>query len=214
MKIDNVDIRLVGNSGILIDAEKVIYIDPYNLQKTDRKADIILITHPHYDHCSIQDIGAILKDGTTIILPPDCQSKITKLSKEVDMQIIELGDEVEVKGIRIFAVPAYNVNKSFHPKSEKWHGYVVKLENMQIYHAGDTDFIPEMKKLVGFHNLIGFFPVSGKFVMNAEEAVKAASIIKPRLAIPMHYGSVAGSGEDADRFVELCKENGVEAARI
>ena len=215
MKIGNIDINLTGNSGVIIEAEgKIIYIDPYHLQQTHKKADIILITHPHYDHCSVQDIEAISKNGTTIVLPPDCQSKITKIKQEVEMQIVELGDEIEIKGIKISVVPAYNLNKSFHPKNENWHGYVVKINGQEIYHAGDTDLIPEMKKLSGYHNLIAFFPVGGKFTMDAEQAAEAASVIKPELAIPIHYASVSGSIEDADRFVELCEEKGIEAKRL
>jgi len=223
MKIGNIDLKLVGNSGVLIEAKiegnnKVIYIDPYNLEKTDKKADLILITHPHYDHCSVQDIESIVKPGTSIVLPPDCQSKIAKILQEVDMQIIELGDEIEVKGIKILAFPAYNINKNFHPKSEGWLGYVLSFgegkEAVQVYHAGDTDFIPEMKKLSGYHNLIALIPVSGKFVMNSEEAAEAVKVIKPKIAIPIHYGSVAGSIDDAEKFVELCKQAGVEAMRL
>lgn len=215
MKLNDVEINLTGNTGVLIEAEgKIIYIDPYHLVKTDKKADVILITHPHYDHCSIQDIEAIVKKGTSVIVPPDCQSKITKLKQEVDMQIIEIGDEIEIKGIKIQALPAYNENKPFHPKSERWHGYILKIGEVQIYHAGDTDLIPDMKKLSGYHNLIALLPVSGKFTMSVEQAVEAAAIIKPKIAVPMHYGSVAGSIEDADKFVELCKQMGIEARRI
>lgn len=216
MKLGNINISLTGNSGVLIeDSEngKVIYIDPYNLQN-GKKADVILITHPHYDHCSIQDISAIVKKGTVVIVPPDCQSKITKLKQEVNMQVIEIGDEISLEGMKIKAVPAYNLNKAFHPKNEHWHGYVLSLEGLEIYHAGDTDLIPEMAKLCGYHNLIAFLPVSGKFVMNVEEAVEAAKIIKPKIAVPMHWGSVAGTQEDADKFVEMCKESGIEARRI
>ena len=212
MKLANIEINLTGNSGVLIEAEgKKIYIDPYQLKETQKKADIVLITHPHYDHCSIADIEAIVKKGSVVVIPPDCQSKIARIKQKVDMQIVELGDEITIQNIKIQAVPAYNLNKNFHPKSERWHGYIIKFENIQIYHAGDTDLIPEMSKLVGFHNLIALLPVGGNYTMNAEEAAKAASIIKPKLAIPMHYGVAAGSAEDASKFIELCKKEGIEA---
>ncbi len=217
MKLKNIEINSTGNAGVIIEdreSGKIIYIDPYQLKQTDKKADLILITHPHYDHCSVQDISAIVKAGTSIVVPPGCQSKITRLKQEVDMQVVEIGDEITIQNIKIKVVPAYNLNKAFHPKSERWHGYVLNFGEVQIYHAGDTDLIPEMNKLVGFHNLIALLPVGGGPTMNAEEAARAAGIINPKIAVPMHYGSVAGSVDDAEKFVQLCKKEGIEARRI
>lgn len=215
MKLGNVELSWLGHSGFLINDRKAIYIDPYNITRNEPKADIILITHSHYDHCSIADIEKIVKDGTKIILTPDCQSKITKFNHKIEMQIIEPGQEIKLGSIRINSVPAYNLSKSFHPKNENWLGYVIKFENVILYHAGDTDCIDEMKNLTGYakkgNEFIALLPVGGNYTMNAEEAAKAASIIKPTLAIPMHYGSIAGSKEDAEKFVELCREMGVRA---
>lgn len=213
MKAGNIEIEWLGNSGFLVRSNKIIYIDPYQLSKQEPKADIILITHSHYDHCSIADIERIAKNGSIVIVPPDCQSKITKL-ENVNMQIMIPGDEIDV-GVKIRAVPAYNLNKEFHPKSEEWNGYLIKFDKVIIYHAGDSDFIPEMQKLSGYgkegNEFVTCLPVSGVYVMTAEEAANAASAIGPSLAIPMHYGSVAGTKEDAERFVKLCSEKGIKS---
>lgn len=215
MKIGNVELKWLGHAGFCILFEnKRIYIDPYNMS-SQGEADLILITHSHYDHCSVQDIEKIAKDGTVVVLPADAQSKVTKINKKLEMQVVEPGDSLGLSWVKIEIVPAYNVGKEFHPKSEGWMGYVVKLGNVVIYHAGDTDSIPEMQKLTGYgkkgNEFIALLPVGGKYTMNAEEAAEAASVIKPTLAIPMHYGSVVGSLGDAEKFVKLCGDAGVRA---
>lgn len=217
MEIKNVNLDFLGHSGFLISCKdgKKIAIDPYNVSDKVPKVDFILITHSHYDHCSIKDIEKIAKEGTTIIIPADAQSKITKI-KGVEMQLIEAGDGLKFSNLKIEAVPAYNVGKDFHPKSEGWIGYVVTCDNVVIYHSGDTDKIPEMKKLTGHGkkgiSFISLLPVSGTYVMDSDEAAEVASLLSPEIAIPMHYGSgVAGTLKDAENFVEQCKRVGVEA---
>ena len=212
-----VKIEFLGHSGFLISHEnKKIVIDPYNIsEKINEKADMILITHSHYDHCSIKDIEKLAKEGSIVACTPDSQSKIMKI-EGINLQIVEAGDKISFGDIKVETIESYNKDKNYHPKSEGWVGYIIKLGNVTIYHAGDTDFIPEMQKLSGYgkHNseFIALLPVSGKFVMDAEEATEAASIINPALAIPMHYGAgVAGTLEDAERFVELCKEKNINA---
>ena len=215
MKIDNIDLKWLGNSGFLIKNSKVIYIDPYKIKENSEKADLILLTHSHYDHCSVADIEKIIQEGTKIIMPADCQSKITRFNIPIKMEIIEPGQEFSFGEIKISTFPAYNIDKHFHPKEEQWIGYLIKINGVLIYHAGDTDLIPEMQKLTGYghegQKFVALLPVGGRFTMTAEEAAEAAKIIKPSLAIPMHYGSIVGGEEDAQEFVELCKENGVNA---
>jgi L-ascorbate metabolism protein UlaG (beta-lactamase superfamily) len=193
----------------------VVYIDPYNIKDGLDKADFILITHNHYDHCSVADILKIIKDGTRIILTPDCQSKITRFDTPIQMEIIEPGQELSFGEMKILAVPAYNVDKSFHPKDDQGVGYVIKFNGTIIYHAGDTDFIPEMQKLTGYQQpgkeFIALLPIGGRLTMTVEEALEAAKLIKPSLAIPMHYGSIVGTDEDAKEFVRLCKEEKINA---
>lgn len=214
MKIGEIEIKWLGHSGFLIKNSKVIYIDPYNITENLEKADVILITHGHYDHCSITDIAKIVKDGTKVIIPADCQSKITRFDK-IKIEVVEPNQQIDLGNLKILTIPSYNIDKSFHPKDEFWNGYLLKLNNILIYHAGDTDIIPEMQKLTGFNQknnqFIALLPIGGRFTMNAEEAAEAAKIIKPTLAIPMHYGSIVGTGDDAKEFVELCKEKGIRA---
>ncbi len=215
MEIGGIKLSYLGHSGFLINNEKKIAIDPYNVSDGIEKVDLILITHSHYDHCSIKDIQKLSRKGTIIVVPADAQSKITRV-EDVEMQIIENGDELEFGGVKVSAVPAYNVDKEFHPKSEGWLGYLVKMDNVIVYHAGDSDKIPEMSKLSGYgkdgNKFIALLPVSGTYVMTAEEAAEAASIISPNVAIPMHYGAgVAGTIEDAQRFVALCSQMGLKA---
>ncbi|MDO8508811.1 MAG: MBL fold metallo-hydrolase [Nanoarchaeota archaeon] len=217
MEIGGVNIDFLGHSGFLIrnGNGKRIAVDPYNISEGIEKVDLILITHSHYDHCSIKDITKLSKEGTIIVVSPDVQSKITRI-EGVEMQVVEIGDEIEFGNVKIEVMPAYNVGKEFHPKNEEWLGYLIKLHGVVIYHSGDTDKIPEMQNLTGYgkhgNEFIALLPVSGKYVMDAEEAYEVAQMLKPDLALPMHYGAgVAGTKEDAEKFVKLCNDNGIRA---
>jgi len=189
-------IHWLGHDTFRIDAEKVIYTDPFKI-KDGKKADIILITHEHFDHCSPEDVKKIQQDKTIIITTPDCGAKL-----KGNIKTVKPGDRLSVEGVEIEVVPSYNINKKFHPKEKNWVGYIFKVRDIKIYIAGDTDYIPEMKSL---KTDIALLPVSGTYVMTAEEAVKAALDIKPRVAIPMHYGSIVGDEKDARRFMEGLK---------
>jgi len=223
MKIGEVELNWLGNSGFLIKNSaskgihssegKIIYIDPYNIKDDSEKADLIFISHGHYDHCSVVDIQKIVHEGTKIILPADCQSKITRFEVPIKMEIVEPGQELELGDVKISVLPAYNVDKSFHPQDGSGVGYLIKMNDLFIYHAGDTDKIPEMQKLTGYKQagkeFVALLPIGGRFTMNAEEAIEATKLIKPNLVIPMHYGSIAGSEEDAKEFKELCEEENI-----
>jgi L-ascorbate metabolism protein UlaG (beta-lactamase superfamily) len=196
------NIKWLGHASfVLKDSEsgKTAYIDPFKISdKAPMPADIILITHPHYDHCSEADIRRIQKQGTVIIAPADCRIAVKKT--------LLPGQRLNVDGITVEAVPAYNVNKSFHPKQNSWVGYVVTVGGRRIYHAGDTDFFPEMETLPALRNVdAALLPIGGTYTMNAEEAAKAADAIKPKIAVPMHYGTIVGGRGDAEKFKELCK---------
>ncbi|MBU1136499.1 MAG: MBL fold metallo-hydrolase [Nanoarchaeota archaeon] len=213
MKFENINLNWLGHSGFLIqtlDGIK-IYIDPYKINTTE-KADIILLTHPHYDHCSLEDLQKISKNKTIVLCPADCQSKLTKLNQEIDVRITEPEQEWEIGEIKIKAVPAYNINKAFHDKSELWNGYIIEINKTRIYHAGDTDLIPEIKNLKEID--LALIPVGGIYTMNHEQASNAAKIINPKLVVPMHYGSVIGTEKDADDFIEMCKKQGINAEKI
>lgn len=216
VKIGDVGIRFLGHSGFFINNGKKIVIDPFNISDSwQEKADLILVSHSHHDHCSIKDIERLVEPGTVIVCTADAQSKILKI-EGIELQIVEPGDKLDLDEIRLEIVPAYNIRKEYHPKSEGWVGFVVKMGNVVLYHSGDTDFIPEMKNLTGYgkkgNEFVALLPVSGKYVMTAEQAAEAASLLSPDLAIPMHYGAgVAGTEKDAERFVELCKTRNLKA---
>lgn len=215
MKLDNLELNWLGHAAFKIKVEsKVIYIDPYQITSKE-KADIILITHSHYDHCSFADIEKIVKEGTTIVCTPDCQSTVTRLKEKVNLILVEPGKELLLDNIKIKTIPSYNQSKKFHPKSEKYVGFVLQVKNFVIYHAGDTDVIKEMQELTGYGKkgnvFIALLPVGGTYTMNAEEAAKAAFLIKPSIAVPMHWGSIVGSRRDAENFCNLCKTNGIKA---
>lgn len=211
MRIGEVDIDWLGHSGFLIRNSKVIYIDPYKIKEGLPKADLVLITHSHYDHCSVEDLQKIVQEGTRIIMPADSQSKIARFEVPIRMEIVEVGQELEFGGVKISTVPSYNIDKSFHSREEGLLGFVIKLNDSIIYHAGDTDFIPEMERLTGFHgkNFVALLPVGGRFTMDAQEAYEAAKLIKPDVAVPMHWGSIIGSIEDAEEFRDLCEKDGI-----
>jgi L-ascorbate metabolism protein UlaG (beta-lactamase superfamily) len=191
------NIHWLGHDTFKVVGEKVIYTDPFKIKKKDT-ADIVLITHEHFDHCSPEDVKKIQGPNTVIVATSDCAQKLSGKIK-----VVKPGDKMNVEGIEIEAVPAYNTNKQFHTKDKGWVGYIFTVQGQRIYIAGDTDYIPEMKN---FKVDIALLPVSGTYVMTADEAVKAALDIKPKVAIPMHYGSIVGSEKDAKKFADSLRE--------
>jgi len=184
-------ISWLGHDGFRIDAEKTIYFDPYSISGGPA-ADLILISHDHFDHCSPEDVAKIQGSRTVIVTENDSAKKLSG-----DVRLMKPGDVLTVDDVKITATPSYNTDKDFHPKKNNWLGFIIDVEGLKIYHAGDTDFIPEMR---GLDVDIALLPVSGTYVMTADEAVKAALAINPRLAIPMHYGAIVGGEEDALDF--------------
>jgi len=223
MRYEDIEIEFLGHDGFLIVWEgKKIVIDPFKISNNAcekiGKADYIFITHSHYDHCSIEDIGKLVKHGTKIIVTPDAQSKVNRF-ENVEIGIASPGLKLKSGEISVYPFPAYNLDKDFHPQDEGWVGYLLKLGNVIIYHTGDSDKIPEMVSIKGINvegeKILALLPVSGKYVMTAEEAVEAAEMITPDLAIPMHYskGVIKNEEEikDAEKFVSLCNEKGISA---
>ena len=199
--VENID--FLGHATFRINGEKTVYFDPYQLQ-TDKPADIILITHSHFDHLSIEDVKKIAQPDTVIICSKDCVEKLGPLVG----QVIGLHpfEQAEVGQISVESIPAYNIDKEFHPKENNWNGYIVEMGGSRFYHPGDTDKIPEMKDV---NTDVAFFPVGGTYTMDYREAAEAALLIKPRFAIPMHYGAIVGTDSDAQKFVELVGKMGV-----
>ncbi len=183
----------LGHSSVMIKSDKVIYIDPWKLERAE-KADVVLISHSHYDHFSPEDVAKIQKDGTVVVCPQDCPIR--------DSNVINAkpGDKLEANGVPVEAVPSYNMNKAFHPRANNWLGFIVTVEGKRIYYCGDTDFIPEMKQIKADIIIV---PVGGTYTMTAEEAANAVNAIKPELAIPIHYDDIVGSLRDAEKFAGL-----------
>jgi L-ascorbate metabolism protein UlaG (beta-lactamase superfamily) len=203
MRTGNVEIKWLGHAGFKITdvlENRIIYIDPYQI-KDSEPADIILITHSHYDHCSIEDIKKIATPKTVFLAPADCQSKLQGKVDMRDSVIMASGKTITMGNIDVEAIPAYNTDKNFHIKDNEWVGYVVDINSKRIYHCGDTDAIPEMSKLRNID--IALMAVSGTYVMTAEEAAKAIGSFEPKLAIPMHYGSLIGDKNNAEQFKAL-----------
>ncbi len=194
------NIHWLGHSSFRIEGNGLVtYVDPWKLEDGP-KADLILITHDHRDHCSPVDVAQVQKEDSVIVA---VAAAAAKLSGQIE--VVKLGDELTVKGVPISTVPAYNINKfrspgvPFHPQESGYVGFVFTLEGRRIYHAGDTDFIPEMESL---DVDVALLPVSGTYVMTADQAAEAVAAIKPQIAIPMHISRGIGSLADAEYFKE------------
>lgn len=193
------NIKCLGHSTIKINYnEKIIYIDPYRIEKEYQDADIIFITHDHYDHFSEEDILKVKNERTKIIITKDLYYKTKDLGFN-DNQIIQVepNHEYKIENIKINTISSYNIDKEFHLKDKEWVGYIIKLDNVKYYIAGDTDITIENKQVKCD---IAFLPVGGKFTMNSIEAANLANIIKPKVVIPIHYGIIVGTKEDALEF--------------
>ena len=189
-------IEINCHSSIKISEGKIIYIDPFKIEKELHDADIILITHDHYDHYSPEDIEKVITEETIIVAP----KTVKALSKMPKVVLVEPNQVYEVKGIKIETIDSYNINKQFHPKRNEWVGYIIEIDGTRYYIAGDTDITPENRQVKCDVALV---PVGGTYTMTYEEAAELANIIKPKIAIPTHYGSIVGDLQDGVRFKEL-----------
>ena len=194
-------IEVLCHSCIKFNKGEVIYFDPFKIEKNYNDADVIFITHDHYDHYSEEDIDKVVKEGTIIVAPEDLLTKLLKKGFERDnMVLVTPNQKYTVKGIEFETIPAYNVNKQFHPKANEWVGYVLKIEGVTYYIAGDTDITEENKKVKCD---VAFVPVGGTFTMDYKEAAELINEIKPKIAVPTHYGSIVGEKSDGVSFSKL-----------
>jgi len=190
-------IEWLGHATIRIKNGVTIYIDPWKLKEEAEKADLILISHSHYDHLAPEDVAKITKPDTVIVAAEDCRAKLRGTVKT-----LKPGESLTEHGLPIKAVPAYNASKRFHPKANQWLGFLLTVGEETIYYAGDTDLIPEMEQLGKVATAL--LPVGGTYTMNPSEAAEAARRIKPRCCIPYHFGDIVGSKADAEQFKKLC----------
>ena len=195
------NIEVLYHSSIRINKEKTIYIDPFKIDRNYNDADIVFITHDHYDHYSEEDIDKVINENTTIIIPEELLTKLLRKGINKNAIItVEPNEKYMVQGIKFETIPAYNTNKTFHPKENGWVGYIITLDDIRYYIAGDTD-ITEENRRVKYD--VAFVPVGGTYTMDFKEAAQLINIIKPKFAIPVHYGSVVGSKQDATDFIKL-----------
>ena len=203
---NGVKLTWLGHDAFRIQDGQVIYIDPYEI-KAGAKADLVLVSHEHDDHCSIDDLKKIVTPNSVIVAHAQSKNELSKLPVK-EIKIAKPGDKLSFGSVAVEVVPAYNTNKFrepgkvFHPKEDGKLGFIVTVKGVRIYHAADTDHIPEMKDMAPD---IALLPVSGTYVMTAKEAAEATASIKPKIAIPMHYASIVGSVKDAEEFKKLAK---------
>ena len=195
------NIEVLYHSSIRIIKNKVIYIDPFKIDKSYNDADIVFITHDHFDHYSEEDIDKVINENTTIIIPEELLTKILRKGINKNAVItVESNKEYMVQGIKFKTIPAYNTNKTFHPKENGWVGYIITLDDIRYYIAGDTDITEENRKVKCD---VAFVPVGGTYTMDFKEAAQLINEIQPKIAVPIHYGSVVGTKQDATDFIKL-----------
>ena len=195
------NIEVLYHSSIRINKEKIIYIDPFKINKNYNDADIIFITHDHYDHYSEEDIDKVINENTTIIIPDELLTKLLRKGINKNAIItVEPNEKYMVQGIKFETIPAYNTNKTFHPKKNGWVGYIIIINGIRYYIAGDTDITEENKQVKCD---VAFVPVGGTYTMDFKEAASLINEIKPKIAIPIHYGSIVGTEQDAIDFIRL-----------
>ena len=195
------NIEVLYHSSIKINGEKTIYIDPFKIEKNYNDGDLIFITHDHYDHYSEEDIDKVINEKTTIIAPEELLTKLLRKGINPNAIVtVEPKSEYMVQGIKFKTIPAYNTNKTFHPKENDWVGYILEIKEIKYYIAGDTDITEENRKVKCD---VAFVPVGGTYTMDAEEAAQLINEIKPKVAVPIHYGSIVGTNEDAETFVKM-----------
>ncbi|AEA47907.1 MBL fold metallo-hydrolase [Archaeoglobus veneficus] len=184
-----VEVTYLKHAGFRIKGSVTVYIDPFEVPKGMEKADLILVTHDHFDHKDVKSIMNIADEETVVVYPKGC---IVEGYKSCE---VSAGEKLEVKGVKIETVPAYNINKPYH--KEGGVGYIVEVDKVRIYHAGDTDRIPEMKNI---RVDIALLPIGGTYTMDVKEAVEAAGDIQASYYIPMHYGAIPGTEANPEEF--------------
>lgn len=199
------NISIIHHSSIKFSDNIKIYFDPYEINENNNDADIIFITHNHYDHYSENDIKKIYNANTKFIIPKDLEKEFLNLGiKKENIVTVAPNNNYNVLDISFKTIPAYNINKPFHPKENNWVGYLINYNNFTYYIAGDTD-ITEDNKLIKCD--VAFLPIGGKYTMNYKEAAELTNIIKPKIVVPIHYGLIVGTTENAIEFSKLINKD-------
>lgn len=188
----------LGHAGFFFGGPPRIYIDPFRITGGP-EADLVLLTHPHYDHCSPEALQKVVGEDTQVLCPADCLTLLRELPGS--RRLMEPGTKVSLHGVKIEAVPAYTRKSRLHGRHNGWLGYIVEVDGLRWYHAGDTDYIPEMR---GLRADIACLPISGGETMNLVEAAAAANCISPQVVVPMHYGTL-GATIDPELFSNLTR---------
>lgn len=199
--MENIKINCHSSIKITDSKGRNMYFDPFKIGEKIGDADLVFITHEHYDHFEPESINNISNNKTKLVMPLVMEDKIkeTKISKD-NVILVEPKNEYLVDGIEIEVVPSYNENKQFHPKENKWVGYIISVDGEKYYIAGDTDITEENKAV---KTDIALVPVGGTYTMTASEAAELINIIKPKIAIPTHYGEIVGKKTDGEEFKKL-----------
>ena len=195
--LDNIEVLI--HSSIKFSKDIIIYFDPYKINKEYHDADIIFITHSHYDHYSPLDIKKVIKDNTIVVCPKDVKEELLKLDINNIIEVVPNKD-YEVLNIKFKTIPAYNINKNFHPKENNWVGYLINYNNVKYYIAGDTDITEENKNIICD---VAFVPIGGTFTMDYKEAASLINEIQPKIVVPTHYGLIVGNKDDGIKFSKL-----------
>ena len=204
MDIDNIEVNTQSSIKLVFD--KVIYFDPYKIEDNKRDADIIFITHNHYDHMDSDSIKKIKKDDTIIVAPKSMEEVIKKIEFKKYIFLYP-NEEINIEKFNVKAIPAYNISKTFHPKSNNWLGYILTYNNVSYYIAGDTDKTVESEEVKCD---VAFIPIGGHYTMDVNDAEKLIRVIKPKIVVPIHYGSIIGNASDGKKLKEVLSDTSIE----
>jgi L-ascorbate metabolism protein UlaG (beta-lactamase superfamily) len=188
-----IEITWINHATFRLSGSRVVYIDPWKIAQGKRDGNVVFVSHTHSDHCSPPDVTKVLAPDGVVVGPPDVLKRLGGKGLA-----LKPGSTVQAGGVAITGVPAYNLDKNFHPRANNWLGAVIEMDSVRVYYAGDTDAVPEMGKLGAID--LALLPVGGTYTMDAGEAAKAAKTIGCKAAIPYHFGDIVGSADDARRF--------------
>ena len=195
------NIKLFTQNSIKISKNKIIYIDPYTIDKEYKDADFVLFTHNHYDHFSKDDIKKVIKEDTKYVVPQKMYEEVLGIGiNESDILIVYPNNSYEICGIKFNTVPSYNQKKTFHPKENNWLGYILDINGYRYYILGDTDVVDE---IMDVECDVAFVPIGGYYTMDYIEAAKYINKIKPKIVVPVHYGTIVGKKESENKFMNI-----------